>query len=191
MIYVTQFGYWWSVDEKQLKSILEGIVTGDGYDLSRYKQLRRKPRYREGICAVEVLDWDAATARDALRSLQQSAAAFCQRFASEEFWDVMDETAWVQEEVLDAIQRSYSAWLERRAIAPRAPEPKLTTAVLVDFVADRSADFRWMSRREQTSLVRSAVRKLERRGEIQSSIGIGESGREARMWEPALKGATE
>lgn len=45
-------------------------------------------------------------------------------------------------------------------------------------------DYAYLSAKQKSTVIRSALKKLEKRGHVEASLGIGARNREATVWNP-------
>jgi len=90
---------------------------------------------------------------------------------------------WLDAFILAAVCAHYTSW-DARGRTGR--EPAVTVALMLGDVRQSSMpeDLRWTVREKQGRMVRASMERLTRYGALVRTTGLGESGREARMYEP-------
>ncbi len=87
-VYVGQFDYFWKLTEAQWREVIASGLSGEGYTLEPYRELKTRPRFlwrdREtGRCSrmvndklyYEPLDWDQQNFQHALEELNEVVSA--------------------------------------------------------------------------------------------------------------------
>jgi hypothetical protein len=98
---------------------------------------------------------------------------------------------WIREHVLEDLESAYRGYYERLAFAgaycSHVHHPCTTVGMLREFVDAYCAqpdEWRYATRKQQSSWCRSLLESMARAGEIESVIGESSTGRQARVYEP-------
>ena len=97
----------------------------------------------------------------------------------------------LKELATDFVVGGYEAWAKRKEMKPKDAEPNYSESMIRGWVDQHGkAPEGWdmLTRRERRTQVRRILRTLVREGVLETSIGIGEKGREARMYSPKTEG---
>lgn len=97
--------------------------------------------------------------------------------------------AWACTELAIVIAQAYSGWATRQAFDPKAKEPTLTVAALTDDLDQHASpiDYRCSPRSWRTSLVRTQLDSMVRKGKLTISLGPSDHRPEVRCYEPAAR----
>jgi len=102
-----------------------------------------------------------------------------------------EERAKLKRKVYEVILETYDSWSKRYADAKAGgwtppPEPSITPTYLREWLdqAHTPDNFKVESGKRRTMIVRTLLDSLVREGKLETSIGMSEYGREARMFEP-------
>jgi hypothetical protein len=104
--------------------------------------------------------------------------------------DIKECRIWLRSRVIEIVQETYEGWRTRRQWDSRAKEPSVTVGLVAGdllqaWLPDELNPFKTAAgRRRFVREVRSALESARKKGILDSSIGIGLHGREARCYEP-------
>lgn len=88
---------------------------------------------------------------------------------------------WLDTEILHEIDRVYHHYEKG---ASYLKEPSLSVTSIVDLLGHGPDEWNAMDRKEKTSRVQAALKRLKKAGKLNTSTGAGAHGVEARLYEP-------
>jgi inactivated superfamily I helicase len=86
----------------------------------------------------------------------------------------------LETELLRTINEAYAEFKRRGR-----KEPNLTAALLREVINNPGQGWTDIPKAKQTAYIELALKRLKAKGKLVTSLGIGQTGREARFWEPA------